>query len=70
MSKVFDVIALVILEDILVVSETVSWVAHYFSNSFQKLAGNEHSSKLKKEFSFQVIYNSNISYFLEFPLDI
>ena len=70
MSKVFDVIALVILEDILVVSETVSWVAHYFSNSFQKLAGNEYSSKPKKEFRFQVIYNSNISYFLEFPLDI
>ena len=70
MSKVFDVIALVILEDILVVSETVSWVAHYFSNSFQKLAGNEYSSKQEKEFRFQVIYTSNISYFLEFPLDI
>ena len=48
----------------------VSWVAHYFSNSFQKLARNEYCSKLEKEFRFQVIYTSNISYFLEFPLDI
>ena len=70
MSKVFDVIALVILEDILVVSETVSWVAHYFSNSFQKLAGNEYSSKLEKEFRFHVIHTLKIYYFLEFSLDI
>ena len=46
------------------------WVAHYFSNSFQKLAGNEYCSKLEKEFRFQVIYTLNISYFLEFSLDI
>ena len=38
------------------------WVAHYFSNSFQKLAGNEYCSKLEKEFRFQVIYTSNISF--------
>ena len=49
---------------------TVSWVAHYFSNSFLNLTGNEYRSKLKKEFRFQVIYTPNISYFLEFPLDI
>ena len=54
----------------IVVSQTVSWVAHYFSSLFQKLAGNEYCSKLEKEFRFQVIYTSNISYFLEFPLDI
>ena len=45
-------------------------VAHYFSNSFQKLARNEYCSKLEKELRFQVRYTSNISYFLEFPLDI
>ena len=44
-----------ILEEILVVSQTVTWVAHYFSNSLQKLTGNEYCSKLKKEFRFQVI---------------
>ena len=53
-----------------VVCYTVSWVARYFSNSFLKLAGNEYCQKLEKEFRFQVIYTSNISYFLEFPLDI
>ena len=26
------------------------WVAHYFSNSFLKLAENEYCSKLEKEF--------------------
>ena len=52
------------------VSQTVSWVAHYFSNSFQKLTGDEYFSKLEKEFRLQVIYASNISYFLEFPMDI
>ena len=30
----------------------------------------KYSSKLEKEFKFQVIYTSNISYFLEFSLDI
>ena len=53
------------------VSQTVSWVGHYFSNSFQKLAGDEYFSKLEKEFRLQVIiYASNISYFLEFTMDI
>ena len=33
-------------------------------------AGNEYCLKLETEFRFQVIYTSNISYFLEFPLDI
>ena len=53
-----------------VVSQTISWVAHYFLSSFQKPAGNEYCSKLEKKFRFQVIYTSNISYFLEFPLGI
>ena len=48
----------------------VAWVAHYFSNSFQKLTGNEYCSKLEKEFRFHIIYTLNISCFLEFPLDI
>ena len=52
------------------VCQTVSLVAHYFSNSFLKLAGNEYCSKLEKEFRFQVIYTPNISYSLEFSLDI
>ena len=52
------------------VFETVSWVAHYFSNSFLKLAGNEYCSKLEKEFRFQVLYTSNISNFLEFHFAI
>ena len=34
------------------VCQTVSLVAHYFSNSFLKLAGNEYCSKLEKEFKF------------------
>ena len=51
----------------IVVSQTVSWVAHYFSSSFQKLAGNEYCSKLETKFRLQVIFTSNISYFLEFP---
>ena len=34
-----------------VVSYTVSWVAHFFSNSFQKLIGNEYCLKLKNGFS-------------------
>ena len=51
----------------IVVSQTVSWVAHYFSSSFQKLVGNEYCSKLEKKFRLQVIFTSNISYFLEFP---
>ena len=63
MDGVVKRIELVILEEILVVSETVSWVAHYFSNSFQKLSGNEYCSKLEKEFTFQVIYTSRISFF-------
>ena len=42
--------------------ETASWVAHYFSNPFLKLKGNEYCSKLKKEFMFQVIYSPNIPY--------
>ena len=28
--------------------DSIVWVAHYFSNSFQKLAGNEYSSKVEK----------------------
>ena len=40
------------------------------SNTFQKLAGNEYCLKLGEEFRFQIICTSNISYFLEFPLDI
>ena len=35
---------------------TRSWVAHFFSYSFQKLAGKGYCSKLEKEFRFQVIY--------------
>ena len=31
-----------------VACQKLSWVAHYFSNSFQKLAGNEYCSKLRK----------------------
>ena len=38
-----------------VVSQKVSWVAHYFSNSFQNFAGNEYCSNLEKEFRLQVI---------------
>ena len=34
------------------------------------LAGNEYCSKLEKEFRFRVMYTSDITYFLEFPLDI
>ena len=52
------------------VSQTVSWVVHYFSNSFQNLAGNEYFSKLENKFRLQVMYASNISYFLEFLMDI
>ena len=52
------------------VCETVSWVARNFSKSFLKLAGNEYSSKLEKEFRFQVICIPSISYFLESPLDV
>ena len=37
------------------------WVAHYFSNFYQKLAGNEYCSKLEKKFRFQAIYTLNIS---------
>ena len=37
------------------------WVAHYFSNSFLKLAENGYCSKLEKEFRFQVIYTPYIS---------
>ena len=46
------------------------WGVHYFSNSLQKLAGNEYRLKLEKEFRLRVICTSSISYFLEFPLDI
>ena len=41
-----------------------------FLKLFPKTSRNEYCSKLEKEFRFQVIYTSNISYFLEFPLDI
>ena len=41
-----------------------------FLKLFPKTAGNEYCSKLEREFRFQVIYTSNISYILEFPLDI
>ena len=40
----------------------MSWVAHYFSNYFQKLTGNEYCSKLEKEFRFKVMQTLNISY--------
>ena len=52
------------------VRETVLWVMYYFSNSFQKLAGNEHCLKLEQESRFQIIYTFSISHFLEFPMDI
>ena len=52
------------------VCQTVSLVAHYFSNSFLKLAGNEYCSNLEKKFRFQVIFTPNMSYLLKFPLDI
>ena len=43
------------------VSQTVSWMAHYFLNLFQmNIAGNEYCSKLEKEFRFQVIFTSNV----------
>ena len=54
----------------MVLSYTVLSMVHYFSNSFQKLSGNKYYSKLEKEFRFQVIYTSNLFYFLVFPLDI
>ena len=50
------------------VCQTVSWVAHNFSKSFLKLAGNDYCSKLEKEFRLQVI--CIISYFLESRLDV
>ena len=50
--------------------ETASWVAHYFSNPFLKLKGNEYCSKLEKEFMFQVTYTPSMSYFLDSPWDI
>ena len=34
-----------------------------------KLVRNEYSSKLEKEFRFQIIHTSNISYFPGFSLD-
>ena len=56
-SSTISIRALAILQEISG-CETVSLVAHYFSNSFQKLAGNEYCSKLEKEFKFQVTYTS------------
>ena len=56
-SSTIPIRALAILQEISG-CETVSLVAHYFSNSFQKLAGNEYCSKLEKEFKFQVTYTS------------
>ena len=41
-----------------------------FLKLFPKTSRNEYCSKLEKEFRFQVIYTSNISYFVEFLLDI
>ena len=40
-------------ENTKVASQTISWVAHYFSNSFQKLTGNKYCSKLEKESVFR-----------------
>ena len=46
-------------------------MAHYFSDSFLKLAGNEYCSKLEKRIQGAGhIYTPKISYFLESPLDI
>ena len=45
-------------------------MALYFSNSFMKLARNIYGSNQVKEFRFQVLYTSNIFYFLEFSLGI
>ena len=50
------------------VFQTVFWVAHYFSNSFLKLAENEYCSKLEKEVSGHI--HSKYTYPLESPLDI
>ena len=47
----------------------VLWIADYISNSSQKLTENEYCSKLEKEFRFQFICTSNLSYFLELPID-
>ena len=47
------------------VCQTVSWVEHYFSDPFLKLAENEYCSKVEIEFRGQFIYTPNISYFLE-----
>ena len=41
-------------------SQKVLQMVLYFSNSFQKLTGNEYCSKVVKEFRFQVIYTSNM----------
>ena len=53
-----------------VLDSVVGGVVHFFSKSFLKLTGSEYCSKLEKEFRFQVIYTPNISYSLEFSLDI
>ena len=37
-----------IRENTRVVNDTVSWVAYFFSNFFQRLAGNENCSKIEK----------------------
>ena len=50
-----------------VVSQTVSLVAHYSSNSFRKLARKEYCSKPERGFRFQVIYTLNIPFFNSFP---
>ena len=59
----------------------MSWVTYYFSNSFQKLAGNEYCSKLKKNLGFRscvfriyLIFQSfpwifEIKAILKFPTD-
>ena len=71
MGRVLKWVALVILEEIpgWCVRQYRGWRI-FFSSSFLKLAGNEYCSKLKKEFRFQVICTPNISYSLEFSLDI
>ena len=51
-------------------SELDSVVGSALFLKFFPKAGNEYCSKLEKEFRFQVKCTLNISYFLEFSLDI
>ena len=66
MAGVLKSVALVMLEEI------PGWCARHYRGwrIFSKSSRNEYCSKLEKEFRFQVIYTPNISYSLEFSLDI